>query len=127
MIWRNYRAKAGINNPFVRWGKLKPQILKLALACIPPAQLKLICEQLLEDLERHSSGLPDLIQFHPDEGRYQLIEVKAPGDRLQDNQLQWMEFFAAGGIPAVVCKVRWSDSDGSDAQLALSDTLAPLT
>jgi len=33
--------------------------------------------------------------------------VKGPGDRLQDHQIRWLQFFAGEGIPASVCYVRW--------------------
>ena len=39
-----------------------------------------------------------------------MIEVKGPGDRLQDHQIRWLEFFAVEGIPASVCFVRWQKS-----------------
>ncbi len=51
--------------------------------------------------------MPDLIQFWPAEGRYRMIEVKGPGDRLQDNQRRWLDFFAAHDIPVSVCHVQW--------------------
>jgi hypothetical protein len=108
VIRHNLREKAGVSNHFVRWHKLKPQVLDLALQCIPAAHLKLVFRRLLDDLQNNCSGLPDLIHFYPDERRYQLVEVKAPGDRLQDNQRRWMEFFARSGIPAAVCKVSWT-------------------
>lgn len=107
LIWRQYRAKAGTWAQFVRWRKLKPQLLKLALQCIPAVHLKLCFERLLENLRDNTTGLPDLIQLWPEERRYRLIEVKGPGDRLQDNQRRWMAFFAVNGIPAAVCQVRW--------------------
>lgn len=122
VIWRTYREKAGIINPFIRWGRMKPQILTLALACIPPAHLRLVFERMLDDLENNCSGLPDLIQFTPGEKQYRLVEVKAPGDRLQDNQRRWMEFFCAHGIPAVVCSVGWMTTD-SHANITLGDDL----
>jgi hypothetical protein len=106
-IWQNYRAKAGIHTHFVRWHKLKPQLLKLALQCIPASHLKLCFQRILENIRENSTGLPDLIQFWPGERRYSMIEVKAPGDRLQDNQRRWMAFFAANNMPAAVCHVRW--------------------
>ncbi|MET0280809.1 MAG: VRR-NUC domain-containing protein [Steroidobacteraceae bacterium] len=108
VIWRNYHAKTGISSRLVRWGRLRPQVLSLALACIPPAHLKLIFAEMLEDLEHHRTGLPDLVLFRRDQPSYQLLEVKAPGDRLQDNQRRWMEFFARQGIPAAVCTVTWT-------------------
>jgi hypothetical protein len=36
-----------------------------------------------------------------------LIEVKGPGDRLQDNQIRWLSFCVAREIPVCVCKVSW--------------------
>ena len=48
------------------------------------------------------------VQFWPAERRYRLIEVKGPGDRLQDNQIRWLTFCVSHGIPVAVCHVRWS-------------------
>ena len=54
--------------------------------------------------------MPDLIQFWPAERRYRMIEVKGPGDRLQDNQKRWLAFCAQHGMPVDVCYVRWSEA-----------------
>jgi hypothetical protein len=107
LIWKLYRAKAGIRTHFVHWGRLRPPLLKLALQCIPAPHLRLCFERLLDNLKENMSGMPDLIQLWPEERRYRLIEVKGPGDRLQHNQLRWLKFFDRHGIPAAVCKVRW--------------------
>ena len=40
-------------------------------------------------------------------GDYCLIEVKGPGDALQDSQKRWLRFFAQQGIPAAVAWVSW--------------------
>jgi len=53
------------------------------------------------------SGLPDLIQFWPHEKRYRMIEVKGPGDRLQDNQIRWLDYCVAHNMPVAVCYVQW--------------------
>ena len=106
-IRRLYRAKAGIFNHFVRWGRLTPQLLRLSLQCIPASHLRLCFERLLDDLEENTTGMPDLIQFWPAQRRYRLIEVKGPGDRLQYNQRRWLRFFAVHAIPAALCQVRW--------------------
>ena len=42
-------------------------------------------------------------------GQYCLIEVKSPGDTLQDNQKRWLRYFADQGIPARVARVDWAD------------------
>jgi hypothetical protein len=53
--------------------------------------------------------LPDLIQFWPQEQRYRMIEVKGPGDRLQDNQIRWLEYCTAHDMPVSVCYVQWME------------------
>jgi hypothetical protein len=59
------------------------------------------------NIRSNRSGLPDLIQFWPEQRRYRLIEVKGPGDRLQDNQIRWLSFCVGQGIPVCVCRVTW--------------------
>ena len=71
--------------------------------------------RLLLNIREHRSGFPDLIRFFPDVSdlgqRYEMIEVKGPGDRLQDHQVRWLEFFAVQGMPACVCYVRWQSGE----------------
>jgi len=62
---------------------------------------------MLRDVPANCAGFPDLIQFWPREKRYRMIEVKGPGDRLQDNQLRWLRFFSTHGMPVSVCYVQW--------------------
>jgi hypothetical protein len=73
--------------------------------------LTLYFRRLLANLNENRNGLPDLVQFWPGrapaEQRYQMIEVKGPGDRLQDNQKRWMQFCVEHELPVVVCHVRW--------------------
>ncbi|MDY7114802.1 VRR-NUC domain-containing protein [Halomonas sp. SSL-5] len=107
----NWRMKAGIANPFVHWAALTEELLEQALECIPAEHLRACFERLLGNLRANRAGLPDLVQFLPEapagEPCYRLIEVKGPGDRLQDNQRRWLAFFRRHGIPAVVCHLEW--------------------
>jgi hypothetical protein len=103
-IWQH---KNGIANHFVNWNFFNEYILELALACIPASHLKLIFGRMLFDIKNNLSGLPDLIQFFPEEKNYRMIEVKGPGDRIQDNQKRWLDFFASHHIPAEVIYVSW--------------------
>lgn len=105
-----HRTKFGTQSPFVFWNLLDEALLELALACIPAAHLRACCERLLRDLRANRAGMPDLIQFHPAERHYRLIEVKGPGDRLQDNQRRWLAFAAEHGIPVEVCYVSWAEA-----------------
>jgi hypothetical protein len=103
-IWKE---KNGIANHFVNWEFLDKNTLNLALNCIPAGDLKVIFERLLFDVKANRSGLPDLIQFYPGQKNYCMIEVKGPGDRIQDNQQRWLDFFNAKKIPAKVVYVDW--------------------
>ena len=106
-IRQNFLAKRGTESPFVAWEAVDETLLELALACIPAAHLRKWCERILQDVGANRSGLPDLIQFWPAERRYRMIEVKGPGDRLQDNQLRWIDYCAANEMPVAVCFVQW--------------------
>jgi hypothetical protein len=106
-IRNTWQAKCGISNHLVHWNFLTNDLLELALQTIQAAHLKAIFERILFDIKMNRSGLPDLIQFFPAEKTYRLIEVKGPGDRLQDNQLRWLAYFAKHNIPAEVHYVRW--------------------
>jgi hypothetical protein len=106
-IMATFDSKAGIQMPFVAWGLITRELLDLALTCIPAAHLRLFFARLLADLAANRSGLPDLIQFWPAEQRYRLIEVKGPGDRLQDNQTRWLRYCVTHQLPVCVCKVSW--------------------
>ena len=111
-IRSTFGAKAGLASPFVAWDLLTPQLLSLALECIAPQDLGRCFERILADIPVNRAGLPDLIQFFPRERRYRLIEVKGPGDRLQDNQVRWLNFCVGNGIEAAVCKVAWIEDAG---------------
>ncbi|MFZ6644915.1 VRR-NUC domain-containing protein [Undibacterium sp. TJN25] len=110
-IHRCFAAKAGLQSPFVFWGSLTEELLEQALDCIPALHLQKCFERLLQDIKSNCSGLPDLVQFWPQERRYRLIEVKGPGDRLQDNQIRWLDYFMAHDIPVAVCYVEWADGE----------------
>lgn len=108
-IFANYAAKHGIDNTFVAWPVISRRILKSALDCIPAPHLKAWFELMARDFRANRCGFPDLIQLWPGQRRYRLIEVKAPGDRLQDNQRRVLSLCAAFDMPVAVCKVQWSD------------------
>ena len=119
----NYRAtilgrfaeKRGICSPFVTWGLLDEALLHTALECIPPHHLNHWFAWMMRDLKTNRAGFPDLVQFWPADRRYRLIEVKAPGDRLQANQRACMQHMLLLQIPVSVCHVRWQ-ADGVDRQ-----------
>jgi hypothetical protein len=107
-IERRYAEKTGIQSPFVAWPALSDEVLALALDCFPAAHLRLWFERLLREPTANRSGLPDLVRFWRSERRYELIEVKGPGDRLQDNQRRWLAFCATHAMPVTVLHARWA-------------------
>lgn len=110
VIRQRYADKFGIQSPFVFWGALDQALLEQALDCLPAAHLRAWFKRLLLDIKANRAGMPDLIQFWPAEQRYRMIEVKGPGDRLQDNQRRWLAFCAEHGMPVDVCYVQWADA-----------------
>lgn len=108
-IQDRFHDKQGIQSPFVFWDIISAPLLSLALDCLPAQHLKLWFARLLDDVAANRSGLPDLIRFFPHERRYDMIEVKGPGDRLQDNQTRWLHFFLSHRMPVSVCHVQWRE------------------
>lgn len=106
-VRRTYEEKFGIQSPFLAWHYITPELLELALDCIPPLHLRRAFERILADIKSNCTGFPDLVQFWPAENRYHMIEVKGPGDRLQDNQLRWIDYCATHGMPVSVCYLQW--------------------
>jgi len=108
-IRANYGAKLGVQSPFLMWDVLSAELIDLALDCIPALHLKKWFDRILLDIKANRTGFPDLIQFWPAERRYNMIEVKGPGDRLQDNQLRWIDYCAEHGMPISVCYLQWTE------------------
>ncbi|HEX8955200.1 MAG TPA: VRR-NUC domain-containing protein [Burkholderiaceae bacterium] len=106
-IRANFADKAGLQSPFVYWQALDEDLLELALACIPADHLAHWFERILQDIAANRTGFPDLIQFWPEEKRYRMVEIKGPGDRLQDNQIRLIDFALSHGMPLAVCHVAW--------------------
>jgi len=107
-IRRRFEAKQGIQSPFVHWDALDGDTLEQALRCIPAAHLELFFRWMLKDLGNHGAGFPDLVQFWPAQRSYRMIEIKGPGDRLQENQRRLFEHCAPHGLPMQVLNVRWT-------------------
>ena len=118
IIRKRFLAKAGIQAPFVAWGILTERLLELALRCFPATHLRLWFEWIVRDVVDNRSGFPDLVQFWPDEPRYRMVEVKGPGDRLQDNQRRFLEFCTRHGMPVFVCQVRGRDTVKLEREMA---------
>ncbi|MCD5995471.1 VRR-NUC domain-containing protein [Pseudomonas sp. CDFA 602] len=122
-IRQHYSSKYGLQSPFVFWGAVSEPLLEQALDCLPAEHLRHWFRRLLQDIKANRTGMPDLIQFFPEERRYRMVEVKGPGDRLQDNQLRWLDFCAEHGMPVEVCYVQWA-IDGEGEAVAVNGVMA---
>jgi len=109
-----YKQKIGTTNYLVNWAGLTQELLELALDCIPVTHLLAMFRRLLFDLRNNRSGFPDLICFNRDresQNRYLMVEVKGPGDQLQNNQKRWIKAFTAQRIPFQLARVIWNADD----------------
>jgi hypothetical protein len=107
-IMSTFHEKYGTAAPFVHWQLIDDATLHLALECIDAEHLALYFQRLLDDISENATGLPDLVQFFPEGRTYKLIEVKGPGDRLQDNQRRWLDYCVRHRLPVEVCQVSWA-------------------
>ncbi|WP_225307413.1 VRR-NUC domain-containing protein [Nitrincola iocasae] len=110
-ILQRLEQKQGISCSLIYWPSLQPELVETALALIPAMHLEAIFRHLLLDLRHHRRGLPDLIELNRATGCYRLIEVKGPGDRLQDHQRLWMQAMLEHDIPVSVLHVRWDEEN----------------
>ncbi|GAM65815.1 hypothetical protein JCM19232_2743 [Vibrio ishigakensis] len=88
---QTFKHKQGLANPFVHWKIFDESILDQADQCFPIETLVELIKVMLSDLRLFRTGMPDLIAFK--DGQYLWVEVKGPGDKLQDNQIRWMTEF----------------------------------
>ncbi|WP_110687572.1 VRR-NUC domain-containing protein [Salinicola aestuarinus] len=125
VILARFDTKFGMQSPFVFWEAIRRETLELALDCIPPHHLRHWFERLLNDVRANRAGMPDLIQFDPQAQKYRMIEVKGPGDRLQDNQKRWLAFCAEHAMPVSVCYVRWQPVSEAARDAGVAQTNSP--
>lgn len=94
---------------WVDWRYIDGDLLDKVTQCIPSEHLINIWERMLFDPSENRRGFPDLIALGKAPGEYCMIEVKGPGDALQNSQKLWLRFFATQQIPAQVAWVTWAD------------------
>lgn len=100
---QRYEDKLNTSNPFVHWPSFVPALIDHAQAAIPIDTILALFRVQFSDLKLYRNGMPDLIAFKDNE--YRWIEVKGPGDKLQDNQWRWIKEFDRLGVPFSVCHI----------------------
>jgi hypothetical protein len=98
-----YDQKRGIANPFVHWNYFSRSLVEHSMEAIPNALIVDLFKVILSDLKLFRTGMPDLITFKDKE--FHWVEVKGPGDKLQDNQWRWIKEFERLSVPFSVCYV----------------------
>lgn len=94
-------------NQWVDWRYIDESLVQTAATMIPTQHLLHIWQRILFDPRENRGGFPDLIAFGAKPGEYTMIEVKGPGDALQNNQKRWLRFFGQNEIPAQVAWIHW--------------------
>ena len=105
-----YNKYCGFQCSWVDWRLLDGGLLDATTSIIPREHLLAIWQRMLFDPQENRRGFPDLLALGEMPGSYCLIEVKGPGDALQESQRRWLRFFASERIPAAVAWVSWRDS-----------------
>ena len=102
-----FDLKQGIANRLINWRTLtKPMIEKL-LSLMDRRHLAALFDHMSGHLGRTRNGFPDLVVFNWKGRPYQLVEVKGPGDQLQNNQRRWLRFFGEQQIPYTIARISW--------------------
>ena len=112
LLQQAYRRYASFQCRWVAWRRVDAVLLEVATRVIPDAHLLAVWERMLFDPRENRRGFPDLIALGEESGDYCLIEVKGPGDALQESQKRWLRFFAGNDIPAMVAWVSWQEQPG---------------
>ncbi len=102
-----YRRYESYQSRWVDWRRLDQSLLATVTRLVPGEHLLAIWERILFDPRENRRGFPDLLALGEQPGDYCLIEVKGPGDALQESQKRWLRFFARQDIPAAVAWVSW--------------------
>ncbi|OCH92080.1 hypothetical protein OBBRIDRAFT_886490 [Obba rivulosa] len=102
----NQYEKTGTLCVGVRWDLFKGADLQQVVCCLGGEALAVICRLLCEDYPARTSGVPDLIVWNMETSDCRFVEVKGPGDSLQENQKVWIDVLCQAGIPVEVCHVR---------------------
>jgi len=88
-VLATYDRKQGLANHLVHWRFCPREQIELALARVARPQLAAIFDRFAGNPGTWRNGFPDLFLAAGTDS-YELVEVKGPGDQLQDNQRRWL-------------------------------------
>lgn len=90
----------------VRWDLFPKEDLLEIAECFKGEALACLCRVLCEDYAQRGSGVPDLFIWNYAEKLCKFVEVKGPGDRLQENQKLWVDVMQRAEVNVEVCHVQ---------------------
>ncbi|WP_394205835.1 VRR-NUC domain-containing protein [Shewanella waksmanii] len=102
-----YEQYFGYINDWVDWKSVDISLLNQLLISVDRDFLNALFRYFLQSLKNHRSGLPDLFVYRENQPGFELIEVKSPTDKLQDNQIVWLDWLTQHGIEVSVCHVAY--------------------
>ncbi|EGN95749.1 hypothetical protein SERLA73DRAFT_76815 [Serpula lacrymans var. lacrymans S7.3] len=76
------------------------------VTCLGGTALSVICRLLCEDYAGRGSGGPDLFIWDAQKTLCKFVEVKGPGDSLQENQKVWIDVLLRASVAVEVCRVK---------------------
>ncbi|KDQ61078.1 hypothetical protein JAAARDRAFT_571662 [Jaapia argillacea MUCL 33604] len=89
----------------VRWDLFEKQDLAEIVECLGGRSLEVICRLMCEDYSGRSGGVPDLLVWNVHSQECKFVEVKGPGDTLQENQKIWINELLRSGTSVEVCHI----------------------
>ncbi|KAI0664677.1 VRR-NUC domain-containing protein [Cubamyces menziesii] len=116
ILERTYDAHTGVLCVGVRWDLFPKEDLVALVKCMDARALAVICRLMCEDYAGRTGGVPDLIVWNEEAGWAKFVEVKGPGDSLQENQKVWIDVLLQAGMPVEVCHVYEAGSTPKQAK-----------
>ncbi|KAJ7502993.1 VRR-NUC domain-containing protein [Mycena galericulata] len=89
----------------VSWKMCGREELVEIVECLGGEALSSICRLFCEDYGGRNSGVPDLIVWNIAKKECKFVEVKGPGDHLQENQKLWSDALLTAQCSVEVCHV----------------------
>src|SRR4030095_13034226 len=105
-VHETWCTKREINNTLVSWDALQLDLVMRAIDWLPIAAWRALFTHLANNLGEARTGFPDLAVFYDDRA-HEFVEVKGPGDKLKNDQRNWLAVLARAGLCARVLKVSW--------------------
>ncbi|TFY60075.1 hypothetical protein EVJ58_g5377 [Rhodofomes roseus] len=110
----------------VQWDLFEKNDLLEIAECLGGVALAVICRLMCEDYAGRTGGVPDLIVWHSATRESKFVEVKGPGDKLQENQKVWIDVLLQAGVVVEECRVVEQGAESTTAKKSKKKATRPL-